>query len=253
MNWNKEIENICKWIKLYVQKSGTNGIAIGSSGGIDSSVVLWLCSKSIPKKNILSIYMPCYSSPDSGIDAKLLVKNLNINFIEIPIITIYNETLSVLNLKKENKNYNLAQANLKARIRMNILYSNSNILNFLVCGTSNKSELEIGYATKYGDLAVDIEPLANYFKTEIYKMAKLMPEIPESIKIKEPSADLWENQKDSDEIGFTYQELDPILKAIENGNNKQLDKIDIKKITKIQNMIKSSIHKNNMPPRYERI
>ncbi len=252
MNWNKEIENICKWIKNYVQKSGAKGIVIGLSGGIDSSITGYLCTKALSKENILSIYMPCYSSPDSGIDAKLLANNLKIKYIEIPIITIYNETLSVLNLKKENKNYNLIQANLKARIRMNVLYANSNALNYLVCGTGNKSELDISYFTKFGDGAVDIEPLGNYYKTEIYNMAKLMPEIPESIILKPPSADLWDSQTDEKELGFTYKFLDRTLKAIQSGDNKLLDQINIKKLNKIQNMIKSAIHKNNIPPRYER-
>ncbi len=252
MDWNKEIENICNWIKNYVKDSGAKGCIVGCSGGIDSSVILWLCSKALKTDNILGVYMPCYSSIDSKQDAEKLAKNLNIKLLNIPLITLYNESLEIFKINKKHKNYNLVQANLKARLRMITLRSYANLYNNLVIGTSNKSELKIGYATKGGDLCVDIEPLGNYYKTEIYSMAKLMPEIPESIKIKPPSADLWENQKDSDEIGFSYKELDPILRDLESKNSKQLDKIDIEKLSKIQKMIKSAIHKNNMPPRYER-
>ena len=236
--------------KLY-KKNRAKGVIIGCSGGIDSAVILWLCSNILPKK-IFYLYMPCYSSINSEQDAKLLSQNLNIAFLNIPIITIYNETLSVLKINKTDKNYNLIQANLKDRIRMNILYSYANKYSYLVCGTGNLSELKIGYATKGGDLCVDIEPIGNYYKTEIYRMVTHMPEIPKSIISKSPSADLYDNQTDENEIGMNYETLDPILKAIENGNNKELDKIDINKLIKIQNMIKSAIHKNNMPPRYER-
>ncbi len=252
MNWNKEIENISKWIKKYIQKSGTKGAVIGVSGGIDSAVSTYLCVKALGKENVLGISMSCFSSPDSRTDAIQLSENLKIKLLNVPIITIYNETLSTLNFKKTDKNYQLIQANLKARLRMVILYSYANSLNRLVIGTSNLSETKIGYFTKFGDGAADLEPIGSYYKTEVYSMAKLMPEIPESILIKEPSADLWDGQKDIDEIGMSYQELDQILKAIEEGNNRELDKIEINNLIKIQNMIKSSIHKNNIPPRYER-
>ena len=253
MEWDKEIEDISKWIKNYIKNSGAKGCVIGISGGIDSAVVSCLCVKALSIKNVLGIYMPCYSAPNMGIDAKLLSKNLNIKFLTVPITTIYNETIDILNFNKNDKNYKITRANLKARIRMVILYSFANNLNYLVAGTGNKSELDIGYFTKFGDGAVDFEPIGDYYKTEIYKMAKLMPEIPKSILTKEPSADLWDGQTDEQEIGMSYKELDKILQSIEKGNNKELDKIDIEKLTRVQNMIRSSIHKNNIPPKYKRI
>ena len=252
MDWNKEIENICNWIKNYIKKSGSKGVVIGISGGIDSAVTSVLCKKALGAENIISIYMSCWSSDDMGRDAKLLSENLNIKLINTPIITIYNETLSMLNFNKNDKKYQLIQANLKSRLRMTILYSYANKNNYLVAGTGNLSENKIGYCTKQGDHAVDLEPIGNYYKTEIYKMAKLMPEIPKSIILKPPSADLWENQTDEQEIGMDYKTLDNILKAISEGNNRELDKVPIEKLANVQKMIKSSIHKNNIPPRYER-
>ena len=252
MDWNKEIENICIWIRNYVKNSGFKKVIIAISGGIDSAVMLWLCQKALGAENVLGIYMPCWSSDNMGRDAKLLSENLKTELLNFPIITIYNETLSTLNFKKTDKNYQLIQANLKARLRMVVLYSFSNSLNRLVVGTGNLSELKIGYATKGGDLLCDLEPIGGYYKTEIYSMAKLMPEIPKSIILKPPSADLWENQTDEQEIGMDYKTLDNILKAISEGNNRELDKVPIEKLANVQKMIKSSIHKNNIPPRYER-
>jgi len=121
----------------------------------------------------------------------------------------------------------------------------------LVAGTGNLSELMIGYFTKFGDGGVDIEPIGNYYKTEVYEMAKYMPEIPENIKIKAPSANLWDGQTDEDEIGFSYAKLDEILRALNENNISKLDTLPIDEIEKVQKMIKQTAHKSKIPPRFE--
>jgi NAD+ synthase len=248
----KDIEKISKWLKGYLEESGCGGYVIGASGGVDSSVSICLALKAVRKDNIIAMSMPCYSSKDSQIDAKQLTDNLGIDLVVNSIENIYDLTLKNLGWNKKDENYNLMQGNLKARLRMVQLFAVANKMNYLVCGTGNLSELKIGYGTFAGDLAVSIEPLGNYYKTEVYKIAALMPEIPKNIIEKPASADLCENQTDEKDLGIKYEALDKILKALEEKNSKELDKFNIDDIEKVQNMIKKAEYKNKMPPKHER-
>ena len=246
MNIKKEIKNISDWMKEYLNKSGMNGFVIGLSGGLDSSVVACLAVKAIKKENVVGIIMPCYSNEQDAKDAETIANFLNINYYYWSIDYVYNM------ITRTDMNNSIALANLKSRLRMVYLYYYANNMNYLVAGTGNLSELQIGYATKFGDGGVDMEPIGNYYKTEVYEIAKEL-KIPEQIIKKAPSAGLWEDQTDEDEIGMTYKELDIILKAINKGESKLLDKFDIDKIEKVQHMIKKAKHKNALPPRYEKI
>jgi NAD+ synthase len=219
----QEIINIEQWLKEYCQNANKKGYIIGLSGGIDSAV-----------------------------DAEKLANNLNINFKIINLI----KTFEII--KQElGKINNITQANIKSRLRMVILHALANQNSYLVAGTGNLSELMIGYFTKYGDGGVDIEPIGNYYKTEIYEMAKFLPEIPQNIISKPPSADLWEGQTDEEEIGITYKKLDYILKVInghciENDYDNSIFNINFRDKEKIKLLIHNSLHKNNLPPRYIR-
>ena len=247
----KEIGKISKWMKKYLDNSGCKGYVVGLSGGIDSAVVLSLCCKAVGKENVIAMSMPCNSSKDSEEDAQALTDNLGMVLIINPIENIYNLTLKNFSFKRDIENFNLIQGNLKARLRMVQLFVLANKLNYLVAGTSNKSEQSIFYGTKFGDMACDISPISHIYKTDIYKMAALMPEIPENILKKDPSADLWPGQKDTDEIGMSYEKLDQILKALEEKNSKELDKFNIEDIEKVQNRIKKGSHKGKMPVEYK--
>lgn len=248
MNWQDEFDNVKKWLKEYADEARVKKLIVGLSGGIDSAVVASLCCKAIGKENVIGISIPCQSSADSEIDAKKLANNLGIKFHIKSIETAFEIIRSSL-VDNEGKIDNLTQENIKSRLRMVILYGFSNKLNCLVVGTSNKSELEIGFFTKGGDGLVDVEPLGNYYKTEVYKMAELISEIPDNIKTKAPSADLSPNQTDEKDIGMSYAILDNILINLGTDVEKLLDR---EKVDKVKAMIKRAEHKNNRPPRYMR-
>jgi NAD+ synthase len=250
MNYMQDIKKVSNWMKDYCEKAGTKGYVIGLSGGIDSAVIACLAVKAVGKENVIGVSLPCNSSVDMGEDAELLAKNLDISFKTVNLFDSYKEMIDRLKEAYKEEIQNLTQANLKARLRMTTLYAIANQNNMLVAGTGNLSELMIGYCTKFGDGAVDLEPIGNYYKSEVYLMAALMPEIPESIKTKAPSADLWSGQTDEAEIGMTYAELDTIL--INLGTRAE-DLLGGDKTDKVRNMIKKAEHKNNLPPRYKRV
>ena len=252
MNYQTEIDNVAEWMKDYVAKAGVKGFVIGLSGGIDSSVIAWLAVQAVGKENVIGVSLPCQTRKDMKTDARKLAENLGIRFETIELRSSVGYLSDGVIMTGTDVNP-LVLANIKARLRMTALYAMAGANNYIVVGTGNLSELMVGYFTKFGDGGVDMEPLGNYYKTEVYKMAELMPEIPNSVKTKAPSADLWDGQTDEEELGMSYAELDKILYALLNPNSSKLDKFDIEKITKVENMIRASVHKNNVPPRYIRI
>ena len=251
MNAQKEIDNTAKWIKEYVSKAGAKGIVVGLSGGIDSSVIACLSVKAVGRDNVIGISLPCQTRDDMKSDAKKLANNLDIKFKTIDISKAVGYTADGILMAGFDVTP-LVLANIKARERMNTLYAIAGANSYLVAGTGNLSELMVGYFTKFGDGGVDIEPIGNFYKTEVYQMAELMTEITNSVKTKAPSADLWDGQTDEEELGMSYKELDEILHALLNPNSSRLDQLDIDKITKVEKMIRASEHKNNTPPRYVR-
>ena len=251
MNYKQEINNISQWISNYQKESGCDGYVIGISGGLDSAIVTSLCCQAIGKGKVIAIYLPCESSLNMEEDAIQLAKNLGIELRVSNLIDSYNSIIQKLEEGGETVNQS-TKANIKARLRMTMLFALANQYNYLMAGTSNLSELMVGYFTKFGDGGVDIEPIGNYYKTEIYKMAELMPEIPDSIKTKAPSADLSPGQTDEKNIGMPYSEIDKILKGLDPNDSQNLEGINRDNIKKIKDMIKKAEHKNNLPPRYER-
>lgn len=239
MDWERVVEEICKFIKEYVDKSNANGVIIGLSGGIDSSTVAFLCKRALGEKRVLGLIMPekGVTREEDVEDALSIADMLGIEFKIIEI----NEILDALKRKLGEGN-KIAEANLKPRIRMTINYYFANNMNRLVAGTGNKSELMIGYFTKYGDGGVDFLPIGDLYKTEVFKLAEYIG-VPERIIKKKPTAGLWVNQTDEDEIGMSYEELDEILKAIENGRRRGDDKFK-----RVEMLVKNSKHKREMPP-----
>ena len=251
---NQEIRGITSWMRNYLRNSGKKGYVIGISGGLDSSVVAALSVNSIGKNNTFGVLMPCESSENSVVDGEELVQNLEIQYKTVNFKNSFDHLCRNINKASSIADNVMAKGNLKARMRMSILYAIAESRNFLVLGTGNKSELMVGYGTKHGDLGgIDIEPIGMYFKHEIYKLASFFPEIPKNIINKPPSADLWPGQEDEIEIQIPYNKLDEILLALETMNIKQLDTLDIETVEKVQNMIKNTEHKRNMPPMYKRI
>lgn len=200
-------EKTVKFIEEYINKSGAKGAIIGISGGIDSAVVAALAAKAIGPNKILGLIMPCESNSKDMDDAIELAEQLGINYKVVDLTKTY---LEFLKDNMENYQCNLSFCNIKPRLRMTTLYFHASLNGYLVLGTSNRSELVTGYLTKYGDGGVDIEPIADLLKHEVYQLAQIL-NIPEVIIKKEPTADLMPNQTDEGEMGFTYDELDRFI------------------------------------------
>ncbi len=199
------LENyLLNFLKEQVYNSGYQNVILGLSGGLDSAVVAVLLKK-VFGKNLKAIMMPSTSSSKSSLkDAKKLCKKFDIEYEIHPIGNLVEQNF------KNKKASNLRIGNFAARMRMATLYDLSAKYQALVIGTSNKSELMLGYGTIYGDLACAINPIGNIYKSDLFKFAKYL-KVNKSIIKKPPSADLWEGQKDEDEFGFTYKQIDKVL------------------------------------------
>jgi len=208
----------------YVSKNGFQKVVIGLNGGIDSSIVATLAVDALGKENVIGVFMPSrYTSKESEIDAIKLAENLSISMLDIPVDRIYRAYLSAFEPFFGGLREDITEENIQARIRGNILMALSNKFGWLVLTTGNKSEMSVGYATLYGDMAGGFAVIKDVPKTLVYKLAihrnTSNPVIPERVLIKEPTAELKPDQKDKDTLP-PYDALDPILKAyIEEDRN----------------------------------
>jgi NAD+ synthase (glutamine-hydrolysing) len=201
----------------YVHKNGFEKVAVGLSGGIDSSLVAAIAADALGPDKVLCLAMPSeYSSEHSIQDAKELCANLGIEMIQIPITSVFHAYLETLRDAYGDTDAGLAEENLQARVRGNLLMATSNRYGHLVLATGNKSEMACGYATLYGDMAGGFGLIRDVFKTEVYALCRYRnsvgPAIPVNVLTKPPSAELRPGQKDSDSLP-PYDELDPILEA----------------------------------------
>ncbi len=203
-------------IHKYFKQANIERAVIGVSGGIDSALCLKLTVDAIGKDNVTALIMPekGVSSEENQLHAKTLCEFLG---VEYHVVTIGKFLADFITLPwKPNE---LAQINTKARVRMCVLYNYANSKNALVIGTSNKTELAIGYGTKYGDLAGDIEIIGDLLKEDVYKLAAHIG-LPDEFINKAPSAELYTGQTDEEELGISYKEIDNILKQVEQGLGK---------------------------------
>lgn len=247
MDYEKTIYDIQQWIKDYYISAKVDGIIVGVSGGIDSAVTSALCANAVGKDKIIGLGLPCLSIPQDLTDAKMITDTLEINFISFDLSSVFNEYLKITS--SQISSTSMAQVNLKARLRMiSYYFIGQSMGKYLVGGTGNRTELAIGYFTKYGDGGVDFEPIGSLYKCEVREIAKLL-EIPERIINKPPSAGLWEGQTDEGEIGMTYDLLDEILYRIDY--NLDLAGLNGDDIEKVKNLMESARHKLHMPPIYK--
>ncbi len=233
MGISGEIE---KWMKSRVREAGANGIVVGMSGGLDSSVVAALSSRAA---KTLGIMIPCESDSLDTEHAEEVTKKFGIETRVIDIGPVYDGLLK--ELPEAGKK---AKGNLKSRLRTGIVYYFANRGNLLVAGTSNKCELITGYVTKHGDTGADMEPLGGLLKSEVREIAKEIG-IPDSIVKKEPSAGLWKGQTDEGELGISYDELERVIRAIENDDTRSVKK---GLAERVMEMIEKSGHKREPPP-----
>ena len=223
-------EKLVKGIRSYFKKSGFKKAVIGLSGGVDSSLSAFLVAKALGASNVLGLLLP-----EKGVSSKLGVEHakqvaemLGIGYEIIPI----NEFLVAFDVLEQSK---LAELNTKARIRANILYNYANSHNALVIGTSNKTELKLGFFTKHGDGACDLEVIGSLYKTQVFAMANELG-VPEGIISKAPSAELYKGHTDEKELGLGYDEIDKMLMG-----KKALS-------AEIKQRIKNNKHKTELVP-----
>ena len=239
MSIESRVEHVVSWLREQVELSHTNGILVGLSGGIDSSVVACLIKKAFPE-NSLGVVLPCKSNDKDKSDAVLVADACKIDYVEVDLTnehdSLYKSVIEVLGKRAENRR--LTDANLRARLRMSTLYAIGNDIGYLVAGTDNAAELLTGYFTKYGDGGVDILPLAHLTKREVFEWAEYLG-VPNSVIDRKPSAGLWEGQTDEDEMGVTYDAID---NYIEGKFISDEDRVIIERMNRVTE------HKRSMPP-----
>ncbi|ERT47374.1 NAD+ synthase [Fusobacterium polymorphum] len=212
----KEVHNeLVEFLRESFKKTGFSKAVLGLSGGIDSALVAYLLRDALGKENVLAIMMPYKSSnPDSLNHAKLVVEDLGINSKTIEITDMIDAYF-----KNEEEATSLRMGNKMARERMSILFDYSLKENALVVGTSNKTEIYLGYSTQFGDSACALNPIGDLYKTNIWDLSRYL-KIPNELIEKKPSADLWEGQTDEQEMGLTYKEADQVLYRMLEENKK---------------------------------
>jgi NAD+ synthase len=224
-------KRIAAWMRGHVRKALARGILMGLSGGIDSAVVAVLAKMAV-RSNVLGLLLPCHSAPMDEADARLVARAFNIKTRRVNLSGVYDMLLSTL--PPGNR---IAAANLKPRLRMLTLYYFANEMNYLVAGTGNRSEISVGYFTKFGDGGADIFPLGGLLKRDVCVLARELG-IPQRIINKLPTAGLWAGQTDEGEMGITYDKLDAILAGERVGGATQ---------GKVKAMIARSEHKRRLP------
>lgn len=212
----KEVHSeLVEFLRESFKKAGFLKAVLGLSGGIDSALVAYLLRDALGKENVLAIMMPYKSSnPDSLNHAKLVVEDLGINSKTIEITDMIDAYF-----KNEEEATSLRMGNKMARERMSILFDYSSKENALVVGTSNKTEIYLGYSTQFGDSACALNPIGDLYKTNIWDLSRYL-KIPNELIEKKPSADLWEGQTDEQEMGLTYKEADQVLYRMLEENKK---------------------------------
>ncbi len=243
-------ERIKMFIKDMVKKTGTNGVVLGISGGIDSSTVAALSTLSLGSEKVIGLILPedeTYNETDIR-HAKRVAEKFRFKTVEItitPVLEAYYKTIPIFDSMEK-----ISRGNIKARARMIYLYYYANKLNLLVCGSSDKSETMMGYFTKWGDVAADIAPLMDLYKTQVRQLAKYIG-VPDEIIAKPSSPNLWRGQLAEKELGIKYETLDLILYGLERfmstkeiAKQLQLNKQLVEKIKKRWLRME---HKRQMP------
>lgn len=204
------------WLKNQVQEAGAAGLAVGLSGGIDSAVVAGLAVQAVGPEAVLGLILPCHSLPQDEEDAQSVARHFGVRVVRVDLGPLAAQFVAALESSgagpdgRDALGSRLARANLKPRLRMMSLYYFANQRNLLVAGTGNRSELTVGYFTKYGDGGVDLLPLGNLVKAEVRALARQLG-VPERVIQRAPSAGLWEAQTDEAELGLRYADLDRYL------------------------------------------
>jgi len=242
----EETKNILmRFIRDKVEESAASGTVLGLSGGLDSAVVLKLCVDSLGKDAVHALLMPETLDDPHFPDAEGYAKDMGVYYEVMEIGGASEKISGIFALLSKT-----AAGNIKARLRMILLYTYAHKNNMIVMGTSNKSELLTGYFTKFGDGGADFMPIGDIYKTEVMELARHIG-VPEKFISKPPSAALYPGQKDEEELGISYEKLDCILRCIERDLSDHLISencgIEPEMSIKVRDMVEKSIHKRKMP------
>lgn len=241
-------QTIVQWLRDRAHDAGAHGFVLGLSGGIDSAVVARLCQLATPNR-VLGVILPCYSHAQDEADALLLARTFGIPTARVDLSPVFDaltgelhaavkglpQSVHVTDIKQQ-----LPEANIKPRLRMTSLYFVANSLNYLVAGTGNRSELTLGYFTKYGDGGSDVLPIGHLVKSEVRALARELG-VPAPIIDKAPSAGLWIGQTDEAEMGFSYDVLETYL-------NEGASAVPPEVAARIESLHRASGHKRRTPP-----
>jgi NAD+ synthase len=250
LDWSETAEKIKRFIRDYVVKSGAKGIVLGLSGGIDSCSTAALSALAIGGKNVLALMLPekeTYNAQDIK-HAEIVVEKFGLRREKIditPALKAFYNSIPVFDPED-----NLCKGNIKARTRMIYIYYYANKFGMLVCGSSDKSEAMMGYFTKWGDMAADLSPIMDLYKTQVRKLARYIG-IPKEIVTKPSSPALWPGQVAEEELGISYELLDLILHGLEHFmKTKEIaNQLGIKKdvVEKVKKRWLYAEHKRRMP------
>ena len=248
-NIEKEVEEITKWIKNYVEETKAEGVVIGNSGGKDCATVIALAEKALGREKVLTIAMPCNSIKADIEDAKLVSETFGVKLLKIDLSNTYqtleneiDKEINEITKGKEEWRIREAKINTKPRLRMTTLYYVAQNMNYLVAGTGNKCEATVGYTTKWGDNASDFNPIGEFTVEEVLQIGKYLG-VPEKIINKAPNDGLG-GKTDEEKLGVTYKQ---IAEYIETGKT-QREAMEI-----IKQKEKTSEHKRKPIPIYKRL
>ena len=245
----KEIDSLLQWLREQQIKAGRSGLLVGVSGGIDSAVTAALIRRAAGEA-ALGLILPCHSSPQDLEDALLVCQTVGLAHLQYDLSAVHQELLGGIMERLsaptdrpiDDQSRRIADANLRARLRMCALYTVANARDCLVVGTDNAAEVYTGYFTKYGDGGVDLLPLSQFTKREVRALGRLLG-LPERIIQRIPTAGLWSGQTDEAEMGVTYDQIDDLLEG------KPVDQLARQRI---ESLHQATEHKRCLPLAYQR-
>ncbi len=237
---------LTRFIRAEIRRAGFERAVMGLSGGIDSSVVAFLATRALGPENVLAVTMPYKTSSDATqSDAQTVIKSLGVRTIDVPITGSIDAYFAQFPDASR-----MRLANKCARERMTALYDQSAAFNALVLGTSNKSELLLGYGTQFGDMASAINPIGDLYKTQLYPLAAHLG-VPADILRKTPTGDLWIGQTDEAELGFTYAEVDRLMVLMVDRRLRRAELIEAgfaaEFVDRVATLIRRNHYKRRMP------